>query len=83
MDGAMFRGRQVLPHGRITVGKKQTEKLLRTQFLRAFQYIATWTLSWQHYPREFSVMMQMFYFLLSNTVGASFLCMASQHWKCG
>ena len=83
MDGAMFRRGQVFPCGCITVGKEQTGKILRTQPLRAFHYTATGTLSWQHYPREFSVMMQMFYFLLSNMVGASFLCMASQHWKCG
>ena len=67
----------------ITGGKEQTRKLVGTKSLRAFHYTATWTLSWQFCPREFSVMMQMFYFLLSTMVGANFLCMASQHWKCG
>lgn len=58
MDGAMFTGEQVLSYGCITVAKEQTGKLLRTKSLRVFHYTATWTLSWQHYPREFSVMMQ-------------------------
>lgn len=66
-----LRGGQVLPNGYITVGKEQAGKLVQTKSLRGFHYRAARTLSWQHYPREFSVMME------TDMVGTSFLWLAS------